>query len=213
MRSFSTPIRYRPSLVPSVARAGVADGMEGGVQHQRQHHGRVAVRGSGSFEPFRERRARALALPAAYASEFAQYVSDVIDVDVGARYFSFAFWTKAPWGRDSVQVSRMIQRACQYASCDECPTLSRSALNRIPLHWALAAILVPAQKQHGVLHVHGFLRVPVAAVNAGITVMSVQTNGTRIRVSAPRAVERFATYLRKFAGGSATSLHVDHEAI
>jgi hypothetical protein len=162
-------------------------------------------------EPFHERRARSLALPASYAGTWAQFVSDVIDADVGARYVSFAFWTKAFWGGDPEQVARKVQQACQFAACAMFPTINRHSLARIPLHYCPAAILVPAQKQGGVPHVHGLLRVPIAALNVGITVMSVETKGTRIRVSAPSAVERFAAFLRRFASGWPTSLHVDHD--
>jgi len=98
-------------------------------------------------KPFEDRRDRARSLPAAYANGFAQHVSDLIDADVGARYYAFAFWTTAGWGRYSVQVARRIQRACQFASCDVFPTLNRRSLNRIPFNLSLAAIVLPAQRR------------------------------------------------------------------
>ena len=163
------------------------------------------------LEPLHERRARVLVLPSAYSEAFAQYLSDIVDADVDARYFVFAFWTKARWGRDVRELSRMIQKACQFASCDMFPSLNKSSLNRIPRHFCLAAIVLPAQRPDGVFHVHGFLRVPLAALTFGVTQVSVQTNSRRVRIEAPRAVERFVSYLREFAGGSPTSLHINHE--
>jgi len=146
-----------------------------------------------------------------YSEEFAQYISDIIDADVGARYFVFAFWTTARWGRDVTELSRMMQKACQFASCDMFPSLKRSSLNRIPLHRCLAAIVLPAQRQDGVLHVHGFLRVPLAALRLGIARIAIRTNGELVWIEGPRAAERFVSYLREFAGRSSTSLHIDHE--
>ncbi len=162
------------------------------------------------WKPFEDRRDRARSLPAAYANGFAQHVSDLIDADVGARYYAFAFWTTAGWGRYSVQVARRIQRACQFASCDVFPTLNRRSLNRIPFSLSLAAIVLPARKQDGVFHVHGFLRVPLKALARGCTVFAIRSNGRTIQVSGPVAVERFVAHLREFCGRARTSLHVIH---
>ena len=134
---------------------------------------------SGRMEPFRDRRDRAKSLPAEYAVSSAQYVSDVMDADVEARYFSFAVWTTARWGRDIKQLSSKIRKACQYACCDLFPAVSRHSLNRIPPDLALMAILVPAQKKDGVLHIHGFLRVPVKALSLGYTEVAVQMHTPR----------------------------------
>src|SRR3989442_2384793 len=135
---------------------------------------------SGRMESFKDRRDRARSLPAEYAVRSAQYVSDVMDADVEARYFSFAVWTTAHWGHDLKQLSSKIRKACQYATCDVFPAVNRHSLNRIPPALALVAILVPGQKKDGVFHVHGFLRVPVKALGLGYTEVAVQLHGRRV---------------------------------
>src|SRR5438128_9162486 len=112
-------------------------------------------------ETFDQRRATARSLPAAYTQTWAQEISDLMDRDAGAAtYFGLEFWTKAPWGADSGEVTRRIQYAGQRAALDIFPTLKRSSRNRIPASMSIAAIVLPAQRRDGIPHVHGFLRVP-----------------------------------------------------
>jgi hypothetical protein len=160
--------------------------------------------------PFYERREQAKNLPPAYADGFAQFVSDLIDADAAGRHFTMECWTKARWGRSANEMSRRIARACQFAACDVCPTLNRHSLNRFPPHLALAAMVLPAQKQDGIFHVHGLLRVPTSALGGPMAQVFVQTDGRRHKIEAPEAIARFAHHLRTFAGGAVTSLHIDH---
>ncbi len=73
-------------------------------------------------------------------------------------------------------------------------------------------IFVPAQKEDGVYHVHGFLRVPAAALALARSLMTVQTKGAAVVVDAPLAVQRFAQQLTRSCGRFPYSLHIDHES-
>jgi hypothetical protein len=81
----------------------------------------------------------------------------------------------------------------------------------MPLEYALAAMFVPAQKEDGVLHLHGYLRVPLAALAIGMTEMVVDTDGQPVRITAPTAVASLATQLERLAKGARLSLHVAHD--
>lgn len=162
-------------------------------------------------EPFEDRSERARDLPREYPARFARWVSDLMDAEAGAAsYYGYELWTKAGWGEDFSEIAKRLQKACQFASCDTFPSLNRSSLNRIPPHLCLSAIMLPAQKRDGVPHVHGFLRVPAAAGCAGLSLLTVQTNGTNVEILAPRAVTGFVQYVRQFTHGWPTSLHLDH---
>jgi hypothetical protein len=50
-------------------------------------------------------------------------------------------------------------------------------------------------------------------MNAGTTKVAVQTQGRRVRICAPVVVERFVAYLRRWAGRSPLSLHIDHDHV
>ena len=143
--------------------------------------------------------------------DVSQAISDLIDADDDARYYALDFWTKAPWGRDQVQLPRQIGKTCQFASCRLFGDLNRNSLNRIPLHLSLGVMMLPAQKRDGVFHVHGFLRVPQAALTLGRDRLSQDTDGRRCVVDAPLAVVLFASYLREFSAGAPSSLHIDHQ--
>ena len=162
-------------------------------------------------ESFDQRAERARSLPSEYAAEFAQWVSTDMDRDQGAAsYYAFEVWTKAGWGDDFRQIAQRLQRACQYATCDMFPALPRTSLNRIPAHLCLSAILLPAQKRDGVPHVHGFIRVPARAQAAGLALLTVQTNGTNVKILAPQVVAGFVQYVRQLTHGAPTSFHLDH---
>src|SRR5436309_10839048 len=71
------------------------------TNHRQRKEGEVLgydqdVRG----DRFGERRARASALPQAYVAGSARWLSNVIERDLGARYFGFDFWSTAAWGQD-----------------------------------------------------------------------------------------------------------------
>jgi hypothetical protein len=162
-------------------------------------------------ERFEERRARAAALPPTYIKGSAQWLSTIIERDLGARYFGFDFWSLAAWGRSEVELPKVIRRACGATSCDLFPTLNPSSTNRSPLDMCVAAMLLPAQKEHGVYHLHGFMRVPPAAVNTPLVALIVETQGRGVAIKAPIALKHFSGHLRRFSGGSSSSLHFDHD--
>ena len=161
-------------------------------------------------ETFDQRRERAVGLPAEYAKEWARHVSELMTSDNTSAYFAYALWTKAAWGRDFKQTTRRIQRACQYAACDAFPTLNPTSLNRIPLHLAVGALVLPAEKRDGVRHVHGFVRLPSEACRIGQSRVRVETHGEAAWITMPRVLGRFTQYLRRFAEGRVTSLHIGH---
>ena len=98
-----------------------------------------------------------------------------MDGDAGdAWYFAYSIWTKAPWGYDFSAIAKRLQRACQYATCDVFPAVPHGSLNRLPPTVCVSAIILPAEKQDGVRHVHGFLRVPNAAVRESFSWVTIQ---------------------------------------
>lgn len=161
-------------------------------------------------EPFADRQERARTLPREYAAAHVGWIRNLMDAEAGVAYFSFSWWTKAPCGRNFRQMAERLQRACQEATCDHFPMLNRSSLNRIPPHLCVSAIMLPAEKQDGVRHAHGFLRAPVAALSAPSAVTVVQTHGTDVTIRAPQVIAGLVRHLRQSVNGGPTSLHIDH---
>jgi len=107
-------------------------------------------------EPFEERRRRVHSVSPAYASSWAQFMSELIDADTGeATYYAYAFWTKAPWGESFDEIVFSLRRACELASCAIFPALKRISRKRIPPTSCAMAMVLPAQREDGVPHVHG----------------------------------------------------------
>jgi len=69
-------------------------------------------------EPFEERRRRVHSVSPAYASSWAQFMSELIDADTGeATYYAYAFWTKAPWGESFDEIVFSVSGGGKYDSC------------------------------------------------------------------------------------------------
>jgi hypothetical protein len=163
-------------------------------------------------ESFEERRNRAWSLPRQYRRAWAQHLSDVMDADKGnASYYAYDFWTTAPWGESFDQIALCLQRACEYATSAVFPDLTGISRNRRPLTLCTGAVMLPAQAENGIPHVHGFIRIPELAEARGQNSMCVQKDGSVAAIIAPTALGHVMRYMRAEALDYYASIHVAHE--
>jgi hypothetical protein len=135
-----------------------------------------------------------------------------MDADKGiASYYGYECWTTAPFGKNFDQMSLHLSRACDCATCYVFPDLKRISRKRRPHTMCAAMIILPAQRQDGVLHVHGFIRVPTLAARCGDKAMLIQEQGVGTAIVAPTILADLVMYMRVFALDYNTSFHVAHD--
>jgi hypothetical protein len=102
-----------------------------------------------------------------------------------ANYYAYEFWTTAAWGKNFDQMALRLRGACERATCRVFPELKRISRSRRPPTQCAAAIMLPAQVEGGVAHVHGFIRIPNLAAACEQRRMIVDEHGTIAEIVAP----------------------------
>jgi hypothetical protein len=141
--------------------------------------------------------------------------------DRGGLYFHFALRTSAgfaAWTHNSATLFRAFRQACEQVTLQAFPHFSKSHPQRHPADQSFGMIVVPAISASGMIHDHGWIRVPVTA-DVRPCDFDIDENNRPLTISGPTALGQFVSEIlfspHSPYRGRGTSLwihHVDRQA-
>jgi hypothetical protein len=149
-----------------------------------------------------------------YASLMAGWVATIIRSDHAGVYFPFAL-TYTGLLSPSGGITRFFH-ACVDASRNIFPELSRSNSRRHHSDKSVGVIVIPCVSASGLIHWHGFIRIPALAMKGTPDAVSfvIQDDTVHTLISGPHALRTFAATLRdQFHPhpGVSTSLWIENQ--
>lgn len=153
-------------------------------------------------------------MKAGYDQTFAAWTHELRINDLGGLYYNFVLRTTAAtaaWTHKAIY--KHFRRICEKSTVRAFPHFSKSHPQRHPADQSFGVIVVPANSASGVLHDHGWIRIPRAADLSPRNVW-IHDHNQRKQISAPKALADFVNEVlygdRSPFSGFGTSLWIHH---
>ena len=149
------------------------------------------------------------------AAEMAKWLDDIIAADTAGVYVPIVLTFSTPLSL--VEVRRRFFHAAVDTSRTVFPELSRSNSDRHPVEKSVGVILLPAMSADGLMHYHGFVRLPVLALppDAPPVPITIHESSALKIIEGPRALLVFVKRLRHYFHphrGRSTSIWLGNHA-